>query len=328
MVIFYVVLGFIVASALMVWVSGKMSGGKRVIQPRTPARKVGGISEAPRTKLLIHSINDDRCTGCDACVTVCPTDVLELQDNKSRVLRFGDCIQCEQCVLACPTAALVMHYEGTAPPPIRLPQLDDYYQATPGLYLIGEAAGKPLVKNGSNLGRAVVEHMLVTGLKSWGPEAARRGHVDVVIVGSGPAGLSAALSCIAKKLTYVVIEKDELVASTIARYPKGKHVMAEPYDVRCVGLLPVWDSQKDELLAAWRTIIERTKLKVQTREAVEDLTRDPRGYYHVKTTSTRCPLWSAGSLSSAEIFSSDSPGTPSLRGLPRVPMPRTTDCPT
>ncbi len=26
-----------------------------------------------RVRLLIHSINDDRCTGCDACVTVCPT---------------------------------------------------------------------------------------------------------------------------------------------------------------------------------------------------------------------------------------------------------------
>src|SRR6476659_481285 len=117
-------------------------------------------------KLLIHSINDDRCTGCDACVTVCPTDVLELVNNKSRVLRFGDCIQCEQCSMACPTTALVMHYEGTKAPPYRMPDLDEYYQAAPGLYLVGEAGGKPLVKNASNLGRAIVEHMLSTGLRS------------------------------------------------------------------------------------------------------------------------------------------------------------------
>jgi thioredoxin reductase (NADPH) len=283
MVVLTVVLCFIVASALMVWLGGKMGGG-RVVQQKTVTKKVGGVAEAPRKRLLVHSINDDRCTGCEACVTVCPTDVLELLDNKSRVLRFGDCIQCEQCVTACPTTALVMHYEGTPPPQIRLPELDDYYQATPGLYLIGEAAGKPLVKNSSNLGRAVIEHMVVTGLASWGADAKLRGQVDVLIVGSGPAGLSTALSCISKKLTYVIIEKDELVASTIARYPKGKHVMAEPYDVRCVGLLPVWDSMKDELLAAWRTIIERTGIQVQTREAVEDVARDPRGYYKVKTT--------------------------------------------
>ena len=64
-------------------------------------RARGQKKPAPK-KLLIHSINDDRCTGCDACVTVCPTDVLELVDNKSRVERFGDCIQCEQCVTSCP----------------------------------------------------------------------------------------------------------------------------------------------------------------------------------------------------------------------------------
>src|SRR4029078_13195215 len=146
-----------------------------VAQPKAPIKKVGGIAEAPRKRLLIHSINDDRCTCCDACVTVCPTDVLELIENKSRVERFGDCIQCEQCVTACPTTALVMHYEGTKPPPIRMPQLDDWYQAVAGLYLIGEAAAKPLVKNASNLGRAVVEHMLKAGLR---PNAYGNGQVD------------------------------------------------------------------------------------------------------------------------------------------------------
>lgn len=285
MVVLWVVLGFILASIFLVFVSAKLGGAqKRVVHTKLLSKRVGGIAEAPRKRLLIHSINDDRCTGCEACITVCPTDVLELLENKSRVQRFGDCIQCEQCVMACPTTALVMHYEGTPPPPIRVPDLDDYYQAMPGLYLIGEAAGKPLVKNSSNLGRAVVEHMVVTGIRTWGADAAAKGNVDVLIVGSGPAGLSAALSCVAKKLTYVMIEKDELVASTIARYPKGKHVMAEPYDVRCVGLLPVWDSHKDELLATWRTIIERTGIKVQTREVVEELERDGRGFYRVRTS--------------------------------------------
>ena len=233
-----------------------------------------------KRKLLIHSINDDRCTGCDACVTVCPTDVLELRSNKSRVARFDDCIQCEQCVSACPTTALVMHYEGTKPPPIRMPQLDEFYQAAPGLYLIGEAGGKPLVKNAINLGRAAVEHMFKTGLK---PNSFGNGQVDVLIIGSGPGGLSAALTCAARGLSYAVIEKDELVAATIARWPKGKECMAEPYDVRCVGPLPVWDCGKDELLAAWRTILDKQRIHVSTRETVEDVQRDTRGWFTVKT---------------------------------------------
>src|SRR5262245_65832264 len=101
----------------------------------------------PGPSILVHDINDDRCTGCDACVSVCPTNVLDLVDNKSRVLRFQDCIQCEACMWACPTTALVMHPEGTHPPLFKMPELDEHYQTrVPGQYLIGEVAGKPLVK--------------------------------------------------------------------------------------------------------------------------------------------------------------------------------------
>jgi thioredoxin reductase/formate hydrogenlyase subunit 6/NADH:ubiquinone oxidoreductase subunit I len=234
----------------------------------------------PRPRLaLVHSINDDRCTGCEACVGACPTDVLALVGNKSRVARFEDCIACEQCAWACPTTALVMHPEGTEPPPLRMPVLDAYYQAAPGLYLIGEASGKPLVKNASNLGRAVVEHVVRGGLSPSGDEEL----LDVFIVGSGPAGLSAALSCAAHGLSYAVVEKDELIASTIARYPKGKHVMAEPADVRCLGLLPVWDARKEELLADWSVLLALHGVRVATREPVEEVSRDRLGIFRVRT---------------------------------------------
>lgn len=39
---------------------------------RRRPRAGGGPLRLP----LVHSINDDRCVGCDACVDVCPTDVL------------------------------------------------------------------------------------------------------------------------------------------------------------------------------------------------------------------------------------------------------------
>jgi putative YpdA family bacillithiol system oxidoreductase len=201
------------------------------------------------------------------------------------VQRFNDCIQCEQCAMVCPTTALVMHYEGTKPPPYRMPDLDEWYQAVPGLYLIGEAGGKPLVKNASNLGRAAVEHMVRQGGLRTNPTRmnGKIEEVDVLIVGSGPGGLSAALSCIERGASYAVLEKDELVASTIARWPKGKDCMAEPYDVKTVGLLPVFDSKKDELLAAWRTLIDRKNLKVATRETVEDVKRMGDGRFEVRS---------------------------------------------
>ena len=93
---------------------------------------------------------------------------------------------------ACPTEALVMFPEGSQPPPLQVPEIDENFQtAVPGQYLIGEVAGKPLVKSAANLGRGVIEHMLRTGLRP-GALGSGGGAVDVAIVGSGPGGATAA----------------------------------------------------------------------------------------------------------------------------------------
>jgi thioredoxin reductase/ferredoxin len=262
------------------------AGRKRKRQPATLRVDV------PR--ILVHDINDDRCTGCDACVAVCPTNVLDLVENKSRVINFGDCIQCEACMWACPTEALVMHPEGTEPPTIKMPELDQYYQtAVPGQYLIGEVAGKPLIKNAANLGRGVVEHMIHNGLRpgalarsgsfAEGSDAANVTCVDVAIVGSGPGGLSAALTCIQRGLSYVLLEKDQTISSTIAHYPKGKLVMAEPYDVPNLSLLPVFDSSKEQILPIWRDMVSALGMNVKLGEAVEGVTRQGDGVFDVRT---------------------------------------------
>ncbi len=233
---------------------------------------------AGQARILIHAINDDRCTGCDACVAVCPTNVLDLISNKSRVLRFEDCIQCEACMWACPTEALVMFPEGTVPPPVRVPNIDPFYQTViPGQYLIGEVAGKPLVKNAANLGRAVVEHML-TGL------VAVAGNIDVLIVGSGPGGLSAALSCKQRGLSYVVIEKENVISSTVSRYPKGKLVMAEPYNTPNYSLLPVFDSGKEELVGLWKELIQLCEINIRMHETVQSVNKQPDGSFVTTTT--------------------------------------------
>jgi thioredoxin reductase/ferredoxin len=262
---------------LLMAVFTMLSARKRHRAIVAPAASVG-----PR--ILVHDINDDRCTGCDACVAVCPTNVLDLVANKSRVLRFHDCIQCEACMFACPTEALVMFPEGSAPPPLKVPEIDENFQtAIPGQYLIGEVAGKPLVKNAANLGRAVIEHMLATGLH---PGALGRGDnlIDVAIVGSGPGGLSAALTCIQKGLSYVVLEKEQMIASTIARYPKGKLVMAEPYDTVNVSLLPVFDAGKEQLIPIWSEVIERVGMVIKQGESVETVLRGNDGVFEVRST--------------------------------------------
>jgi thioredoxin reductase/ferredoxin len=242
-------------------------------------------SPMPGVSILVHDINDDRCTGCDACVAVCPTNVLDLVDNKSRVLRFHDCIQCEACMWACPTEALVMFREGSEPPPLKVPELDDTYQtAIAGQYLIGEVAGKPLVKNAANLGRAVVEHI---ARDLAGADRRDAAVLDVVIVGSGPAGLSAGLTCKKLGLTCTLLEKEHVISSTVSRYPKGKHFMAEPSTDPNLSYLPVFDASKEDLVAAWKVVVDATALPVRLGEAVEGIKRGDDGVFEVKTTVSR-----------------------------------------
>ncbi|MEY4270143.1 MAG: hypothetical protein RLZZ58_1359 [Pseudomonadota bacterium] len=52
--------------------------------------------------------------------------------------------------------------------------------------------------------------------------------VRIAIVGSGPAGLSAAARAAALKIPHVLLEKTDHLSDTIYKYQKGKHVMATP----------------------------------------------------------------------------------------------------
>ncbi len=249
---------------------------------RTRGRRRAEREEPLRAIPLLHSINDDRCIGCEACIDVCPTEVLDLFEHKVRVARFSDCVQCEQCANACPTQALVMYREGTTPRMLTVPELDEHFQTgVPGQYLIGEVAGKPLVKNAANLGRAVIEHIA----RALAPRPAADHEVlDVVIVGSGPGGLSAGLTCIKHKLSCLVLEKEHVISSTVSRYPKGKHFMAEPCTSQNVSYLPVFDGTKEELVAAWQEVVVGAGLPIQLGEAVETVSRGDDGVFTIKST--------------------------------------------
>jgi ferredoxin len=55
--------------------------------------------------------NEERCTHCGACVTICPTDAFEL-DPLTRQVRFHNekCVACGICIKACPPRAMEVHF--------------------------------------------------------------------------------------------------------------------------------------------------------------------------------------------------------------------------
>ncbi|MFC1495822.1 mercury methylation ferredoxin HgcB [Candidatus Margulisiibacteriota bacterium] len=51
-------------------------------------------------------LNQDKCTGCGMCVTVCPHPVFELKDKKVYIKNINACMECGACQTNCPEGAL------------------------------------------------------------------------------------------------------------------------------------------------------------------------------------------------------------------------------
>lgn len=52
------------------------------------------------------NVDKDKCTGCEACVSTCPTQVFEMKDGKADPAKEDECIACHACEGACPTEAI------------------------------------------------------------------------------------------------------------------------------------------------------------------------------------------------------------------------------
>jgi len=53
-------------------------------------------------------IDEEKCTGDEECVNVCPAGVLEMQGGKAAVVNEDECLGCESCVEVCPSAAITV----------------------------------------------------------------------------------------------------------------------------------------------------------------------------------------------------------------------------
>lgn len=76
-----------------------------------------GIMYLTRAGVKIQSLsqdvirNEERCTHCGACITICPADAFELDPKTRRVTFHNDkCLACGLCLKACPPRAMEVHF--------------------------------------------------------------------------------------------------------------------------------------------------------------------------------------------------------------------------
>jgi thioredoxin reductase (NADPH) len=285
---------------------------KREQQARQAAEKGALFSDGPKAQ---HPrIDNSRCIGCAACTSVCPEgDVLAMLGGKAVIVNGYKCIGHGLCADACPVGAITL---AMANPSLSadMPYLTPEYETSVhNLFIVGELGGLALIKNAVNQGRECIDTITqrVTAQRGANPDT---DVYDVLIVGAGPAGISASLRAIENNLHYLTVERDQ-IGGTVAKYPRQKLVMTSPVEFPMYGKFKKLQLSKENLLEFWDKVMQRADFKVHTEEAVQDIGKDTDGVFTVVTSKARY-------RSHAVVLALGRAGTPRKLGVKGEELPK------
>lgn len=246
------------------------------------AQKKGSLrSDGPQSQ---HPhIDKEYCIGCATCTTVCPEgDVLAMLGGQAVIVNGYKCIGHSLCAEACPVGAITMVM---ASPSMSadLPALTPEFETSvSNMFIVGELGGLALIKNAINQGRDCADIIAnrIGGLRKGNssPDV-----LDALIVGAGPAGISASLRAIEKKLKYLTVDEGE-IGGTVSKYPRQKLVMTSPVELPLYGKFKKTELSKEDLLKMWNEILHKAEFKFQQGEKVEDIKKGEDGVFTVTTT--------------------------------------------
>lgn len=225
--------------------------------------------------ISLHPVFDPaRCIGSGACASACPEKAIGLIDGIPRLVNASACIGHGACLKACPTGAINLVF-GTERRGVEIPQVDPYFETNvPGIFIAGELGGMGLIHKAVEQGKQAIQR--ISG------RLAEKDMLDLVIVGAGPAGLSASLAAKECALRFVTLEQESSLGGTVYHFPRNKLTMTSPMNMPTIGRIKLGEVSKEALLDLWKSISAKADLKVSFGERVLSIERADRGFF-VKT---------------------------------------------
>jgi thioredoxin reductase (NADPH) len=263
-----------------------------------------------RPKGQFPLIDMSLCIGCGSCVKACPEeDVLGVVFGRAIVINGQRCVGHGYCETACPVGAIRVGLGDIKTRP-DIPITNENYETNiPGIYIAGELGGLSLIRNAIEQGQAVISRIDASLVQSQD-----KSMFDLIIIGAGPAGISASLAAIKSKLNYLTLDQQE-PGGTILQYPRQKLVMTQPVELPLYGWLKQEEYSKEFLLETWQNAINKFNINIRGNEKADQVIKCD-GFFEVATSNGKY-------RSQNIVLAMGRRGTPRKLGIPGEDLPKT-----
>lgn len=247
----------------------KLRRESKIVEEKIKLAKEDGLHEP----VSLHPVVDvNSCIQSGACVRACPEhDILGIRNGKATVINASRCVGHGACFHACPTQAITL-YIGTERRGVDLPHVNQLFESNvKGISIAGEMGGMGLIKNAVEQGRQAVNNL------AKGISKNHENTYDLVVIGAGPAGISATLEARRLNLRTLTLEQDSL-GGTVYTFPRAKIVMTSPMDLPLHGKVKLFETSKAELLELWNTVLTKNEISILEHRKVDRIVKDPNGF--------------------------------------------------
>ncbi len=268
----YGLVGIFLLGVVLIYVR-KLIRETKIVDQKIEVAKQDGLFEP----VSLHPVVDQNtCIQSGACIRACPEkDILGIRNSRATTINASRCIGHGACFHACPTQAITLCI-GTEKRGVELPHVSqDFETNVSGVYIAGEMGGMGLIRNAVEQGRQAVDNLKKTIKKESSAD------FDLIVIGAGPAGISASLNAKKHGLKCLTLEQDSL-GGTVYTFPRAKIVMTAPMELPLYGKVKFYETTKTELLELWNKVISDHSIQILENKKVESIHRK-QDFFEIKT---------------------------------------------